>query len=95
MKILLNFIFRNDAKVKGFQATANLVTSTPKDFQQSEEDIQLQSYYKLCKSFVHQLGFLSWEKRQSFNLLKKSPQLLRELKSLDDQTWSVLTIIIF
>ena len=32
------------------------------------------------------MGLLSWEKRQSFNLLHKSPQLLRELKSLDDQT---------
>ena len=47
----------------------------------------IQSYFHLCKSFVHQMGLLSWEKRQSFNLLKKTPQLLRELKSLDDQTW--------
>ncbi len=46
----------------------------------------IQSYFHLCKSFVHQMGLLSWEKRQSFNLLHKSPQLLRELKSLDDQT---------
>lgn len=44
------------------------------------------SNFALCKSFVHQLGLLSWEKRQSFNLLHKSQQLLRELKSLDDQT---------
>ena len=47
------------------------------------------SYFNLCKSFVHQLGLLSWEKRQSFNLLRKTPQLLRELKCLDDQTWLV------
>lgn len=32
------------------------------------------------------MGLLSWEKRQSFHLLHKSSQLLRELKSLDDQT---------
>jgi hypothetical protein len=32
------------------------------------------------------MGLLSWEKRQSFHLLRKTPQLLRELKSLDDQT---------
>lgn len=48
-------------------------------------DQQLNQYFNLCKSFVHQMGLLSWEKRQSFNLLHKSPQLLRELKSLDDQ----------
>ena len=47
----------------------------------------IHSHFNLCKSFVHQIGLLSWEKRQSFNLLKKTPQLLRELKSLDDQTW--------
>ncbi|CAF0829024.1 unnamed protein product [Brachionus calyciflorus] len=46
----------------------------------------LNHYFNLCKSFVHQMGLLSWEKRQNFNVLHKSPQLLRELKSLDDQT---------
>jgi hypothetical protein len=53
-----------------------------------QNDYQLiqNSNFALCKSFVHQLGLLSWEKRQSFNLLHKSQQLLRELKSLDDQT---------
>jgi len=58
--------------------------------QPSEEDTsettKINSYFHLCKSFVHQMGLLSWEKRQSFNLLRKTPQLLRELKSLDDQT---------
>lgn len=49
-------------------------------------DTQLLSYYRLCKSFIHQLGFLSGEKRLSLNLLRKNTQLLRELKSLDDQT---------
>ena len=53
----------------------------------------IQSYFHLCKSFVHQMGLLSWEKRQSFNILKKTPQLLRELKSLDDQTWFVFNLI--
>jgi hypothetical protein len=49
-------------------------------------DLQMLSYYRLCKSFIHQLGFLSGEKRLSLNLLRKNTQLLRELKSLDDQT---------
>jgi hypothetical protein len=48
---------------------------------------QIKTYFHLCRSFIHQFGFLSWEKRQSFNILRKTPQLLRELKSLDDQTW--------
>lgn len=52
-----------------------------------DEDINMASYFHLCRSFVHQLGLLSWEKRHSFNLLRKTPQLLREFKSLDDQTW--------
>jgi hypothetical protein len=53
----------------------------------NNQSMTINSYFHLCKSFVHQLGLLSWEKRQSFNLLKKTPQLLRELKCLDDQTW--------
>ncbi len=61
------------------QTTAK--TETQSDYQQIQN-----SNFALCKSFVHQLGLLSWEKRQSFNLLHKSQQLLRELKSLDDQT---------
>lgn len=52
----------------------------------SPNNTPLSHYFHLCKSFVHQMGLLSWEKRQSFNLLRKTPQLLRELKSLDDQT---------
>ena len=52
----------------------------------SSSQSHLHHYFHLCKSFVHQMGLLSWEKRQSFNLLHKSSQLLRELKSLDDQT---------
>ena len=63
------------------QSNENLANNT--------NNSNIQSYFHLCKSFVHQMGFLSWEKRQSFNLLHKSSQLLRELKSLDDQTWLV------
>lgn len=68
----------------------NFVPPKEKQQQQSQStsnDSNLQYYYHLCKSFVHEMGLLSWEKRQSFNLLHKSAQLLRELKSLDDQTW--------
>jgi hypothetical protein len=54
--------------------------------QQQQQPPNIHHYFHLCKSFIHQLGLLSWEKRSSFNLLRKTPQLLRELKSLDDQT---------
>ena len=56
------------------------------DLAAPNSDLQSHHYFNLCKSFVHQMGFLSREKRQTFNLLHKSAQLLRELKSLDDQT---------
>ncbi len=64
----------------------NLKNESNPQQQQRTESQMIQSYFHLCKSFVHQMGLLSWEKRQSFNLLHKSPQLVRELKSLDDQT---------
>ncbi len=73
----LNFSATN--KNHNQQASSSLTNST-------NEQHVIQSYFHLCKSFIHQIGLLSWEKRQSFNLLRKSPQLLRELKSLDDQT---------
>ncbi|RNA27373.1 ral GTPase-activating subunit alpha-1 [Brachionus plicatilis] len=60
--------------------------SDPEAQPTANSDLQSHHYFNLCKSFVHQMGFLSREKRQTFNLLHKSAQLLRELKSLDDQT---------
>ena len=65
--------------------TTPVATVEAAEVQASQQ--QVHTYFHLCKSFVHQMGLLSWEKRQSFNLLRKTPQLLRELKSLDDQTW--------
>jgi hypothetical protein len=65
-------------------ATNKTGLTSPQKLQQINED--LHHSFNLCKSFVHQFGLLSWEKRQSFNHLHKSSQLLRELKSLDDQT---------
>jgi hypothetical protein len=70
---------KQNLESNGFPQTR---TETLNDYQQQIQN----SNFALCKSFVHQLGLLSWEKRQSFNLLHKNQQLLRELKSLDDQT---------
>ena len=76
---------QHDQELKLLQAKKSSI-GNQKPEQIRTESQTIQSYFHLCKSFVHQMGLLSWEKRQSFNLLHKSPQLLRELKSLDDQT---------
>uniref|UniRef100_A0A671KH55 Ral GTPase-activating protein subunit alpha-1-like n=1 Tax=Sinocyclocheilus anshuiensis TaxID=1608454 RepID=A0A671KH55_9TELE len=44
---------------------------------------QLAFYY--CKLLLNILGMNSWEKRNSFHLLKKNGKLLRELKNLDSR----------
>lgn len=43
--------------------------------------------YSVSRQLLHHLGFLSWETRQSYDLLAKSDKLLRELKHLDAQRW--------
>lgn len=94
--IFLGFFFRHESemlqlklKQKNLQPSSGLDQQQQLDStqQQQQADAKIHSYFHLCKAFVHQMGLLSWEKRQSFNLLRKTPQLLRELKSLDDQTW--------
>uniref|UniRef100_A0A8C5SYT4 Ral GTPase activating protein catalytic subunit alpha 2 n=1 Tax=Laticauda laticaudata TaxID=8630 RepID=A0A8C5SYT4_LATLA len=44
-----------------------------------------QSPFHLCRLFLNGLGMNSWEKRKSFNILKKNSKLLRELKNLDSR----------
>ncbi|XP_014663155.1 PREDICTED: ral GTPase-activating protein subunit alpha-1-like [Priapulus caudatus] len=41
--------------------------------------------FHYCRQMLCQLGFLSWEKRAEFDLLKKNEKLLRELRNLDIQ----------
>ncbi|XP_064622191.1 ral GTPase-activating protein subunit alpha-1-like isoform X2 [Lineus longissimus] len=43
------------------------------------------SPFQLCRMMLCQLGFMAWEKRATFDLLKKNDKLLRELKNLDNQ----------
>jgi hypothetical protein len=78
--------FRFEATIEKTLLNNNEINNKSKLNIRNEID-QIKTYFHLCRSFVHQLGFLSWEKRQSFNILRKTSQLLRELKSLDDQTW--------
>ncbi|XP_076305803.1 ral GTPase-activating protein subunit alpha-1 isoform X2 [Tachypleus tridentatus] len=44
-----------------------------------------QSPFQHCRLLLDQLGFTSWEKRPTFDLLKKNEKLLRELRNLDNQ----------
>ncbi|KAK2879033.1 hypothetical protein Q8A67_019824 [Cirrhinus molitorella] len=44
-----------------------------------------QSAFYYCKLLLNILGMNSWEKRNSFHLLKKNEKLLRELKNLDSR----------
>ncbi|XP_013914317.1 PREDICTED: ral GTPase-activating protein subunit alpha-2 [Thamnophis sirtalis] len=44
-----------------------------------------QSPFHLCRLLLNDLGMNSWEKRKSFNILKKNSKLLRELKNLDSR----------
>ncbi|XP_023240859.1 ral GTPase-activating protein subunit alpha-1-like isoform X3 [Centruroides sculpturatus] len=43
------------------------------------------SPFQHCRLLLEQLGFISWEKRPHFDLLKKNEKLLRELRNLDNQ----------
>ncbi|XP_052275567.1 ral GTPase-activating protein subunit alpha-2-like isoform X4 [Dreissena polymorpha] len=43
------------------------------------------SPFQMCRMLIDQMGFLSWEKRCHFDLLKQSDKLRREIKHMDAQ----------
>ncbi|XP_070578074.1 ral GTPase-activating protein subunit alpha-1-like isoform X2 [Ptychodera flava] len=43
------------------------------------------SPFYICRLMLSQMGMMAWEKRASFDLLKKNDKLIRELKNLDSQ----------
>uniref|UniRef100_A0A8C2H1T9 Ral GTPase activating protein, alpha subunit 1 (catalytic) n=1 Tax=Cyprinus carpio TaxID=7962 RepID=A0A8C2H1T9_CYPCA len=53
--------------------------------QQEPSPQRPQSAFYYCKLLLNILGINSWEKRNSFHLLKKNEKLLRELKNLDSR----------
>ncbi|XP_043119759.1 ral GTPase-activating protein subunit alpha-1 isoform X9 [Puntigrus tetrazona] len=53
--------------------------------QQEPSPQRPQSAFYYCKLLLNILGMNSWEKRNSFHLLKKNEKLLRELKNLDSR----------
>eukprot|EP00062_Callorhinchus_milii_P013207 gi/632961036/ref/XP_007896532.1/ PREDICTED: ral GTPase-activating protein subunit alpha-2 [Callorhinchus milii] len=44
-----------------------------------------QALFYYCKLFLNDMGMNSWDRRNSFHLLKKNSKLLRELKNLDSR----------
>ncbi|XP_064001784.1 ral GTPase-activating protein subunit alpha-2 isoform X4 [Pogoniulus pusillus] len=44
-----------------------------------------QASFYFCRLLLNDLGMTSWDRRKSFNLLKKNSKLLRELKNLDSR----------
>ncbi|XP_076041404.1 ral GTPase-activating protein subunit alpha-2 isoform X2 [Oratosquilla oratoria] len=52
---------------------------------QCPSPVEPRSVYQQCRLLFDQLGFASWEKRNSIYTLKKNDKLLRELKNLDNQ----------
>ncbi|TRY75962.1 hypothetical protein DNTS_033512 [Danionella cerebrum] len=54
-----------------------------------------QSAFYYCKLLLNILGMNSWDKRNSFHLLKKNEKLLRELKNLDSRHRETHKIAVF
>ncbi|GAB6020527.1 hypothetical protein CHUAL_003210 [Chamberlinius hualienensis] len=44
-----------------------------------------ESPFQHCRLMINQMGLMAWDKRSSFDLLKKNEKLLRELRNLDKQ----------
>ncbi|KAM6455922.1 ral GTPase-activating protein subunit alpha-2 isoform 2-T2 [Liasis olivaceus] len=63
----------------------NLNHNTKNESQKMPRSALLQSSFHLCRLLLNDLGMNSWEKRKSFNILKKNSKLLRELKNLDSR----------
>ncbi|XP_039182084.1 ral GTPase-activating protein subunit alpha-2 isoform X3 [Crotalus tigris] len=59
--------------------------NTKSENQKMPRSALLQSQFHLCRLLLNGLGMNSWEKRKSFNILKKNSKLLRELKNLDSR----------
>ncbi|XP_034267645.1 ral GTPase-activating protein subunit alpha-2 isoform X2 [Pantherophis guttatus] len=59
--------------------------NTKSENQKMPRSALLQSPFHLCRLLLNGLGMNSWEKRKSFNILKKNSKLLRELKNLDSR----------
>ncbi|XP_052476088.1 ral GTPase-activating protein subunit alpha-1 isoform X6 [Carassius gibelio] len=82
---VINAILKQCAEERDFALYRGNDLSMRAVVQQEPSPQRPQSAFYYCKLLLNILGMNSWEKRNSFHLLKKNEKLLRELKNLDSR----------
>ncbi|XP_059374596.1 ral GTPase-activating protein subunit alpha-1-like isoform X7 [Carassius carassius] len=82
---VINAILKQCAEEQDFALYRGNDLSMRAVVQQEPSPQRPQSAFYYCKLLLNILGMNSWEKRNSFHLLKKNEKLLRELKNLDSR----------
>ncbi|XP_057199038.1 ral GTPase-activating protein subunit alpha-1 isoform X6 [Triplophysa rosa] len=82
---VINAILKQCAEERDFTLHCGNGLNMRAAVQQEPSPQRPQSAFYYCKLLLNILGMNSWEKRNSFHLLKKNEKLLRELKNLDSR----------
>ncbi|XP_048046830.1 ral GTPase-activating protein subunit alpha-1 isoform X9 [Megalobrama amblycephala] len=82
---VINAILKQCAEERDFTLHRGNELNMRAVVQQEPSPQRPQSAFYYCKLLLNILGMNSWEKRNSFHLLKKNEKLLRELKNLDSR----------
>lgn len=82
---VINAILKQCAEEQDFTVHRGNELNMRAVVQQEPSPQRPQSAFYYCKLLLNILGMNSWEKRNSFHLLKKNEKLLRELKNLDSR----------
>ncbi|XP_077095149.1 ral GTPase-activating protein subunit alpha-1 isoform X4 [Siphateles boraxobius] len=82
---VINGILKQCAEERDFMLHRGNELNMRAVVQQEPSPQRPQSAFYYCKLLLNILGMNSWEKRNSFHLLKKNEKLLRELKNLDSR----------
>ncbi|XP_016129548.1 ral GTPase-activating protein subunit alpha-1-like [Sinocyclocheilus grahami] len=82
---VINAILKQCAEERDFMLHCGNDLNMRAVVQQEPSPQRPQSAFYYCKLLLNILGMNSWEKRNSFHLLKKNEKLLRELKNLDSR----------
>uniref|UniRef100_A0A671M6N7 Ral GTPase-activating protein subunit alpha-1-like n=1 Tax=Sinocyclocheilus anshuiensis TaxID=1608454 RepID=A0A671M6N7_9TELE len=82
---VINAILKQCAEERDFTLHCGNDLNMRAVVQQEPSPQRPQSAFYYCKLLLNILGMNSWEKRNSFHLLKKNEKLLRELKNLDSR----------
>uniref|UniRef100_A0A673N3M2 Ral GTPase-activating protein subunit alpha-1-like n=1 Tax=Sinocyclocheilus rhinocerous TaxID=307959 RepID=A0A673N3M2_9TELE len=91
---VINAILKQCAEERDFTLHCGNDLNMRAVVQQEPSPQRPQSAFYYCKLLLNILGMNSWEKRNSFHLLKKNEKLLRELKNLDSRQWYVMPLFI-